>query len=383
MSLGNAPTNIFMALTLMAWVIAGGYKERFQKISGNQLAWSALALFALICVGALYSTGEISDIKYQLLKYTKLLFLVVAISLLQDKKWRDWGMNAFALAMLITLTLSLANVVSPISFVKGTAHGAVGNHYVFKDHIAQNLIMSFFAILMLVRSQVQPTKLRQYIYLLIAACSIIDIIFFVQGRTGFISLAANTTIFVVYFAPKKNRKIWFSCVLLVALALLYSSNNFNSRVKLAIDEFKQQDKKELSSIGQRVEFTNKSLALIKESPVFGFGTGSYAKEFCRIAISEEWCQAGKFHPHNQFMAFGVQLGLLGIFVYGIFLYSAANLARQFPLPEKVIGLALVATLIVDSFLHAPLFLITEAQFFTLLLALTMSNTSLKEKIHDD
>jgi O-antigen ligase len=154
-------------------------------------------------------------------------------------------------------------------------------------------------------------------------------------------------------------------------------------MKLAIDEFRQQEKKELSSVGQRVEFTNKSLILIKESPVFGWGTGSYAKEFCRVAISPEWCKAGKFHPHNQFMAFGVQLGLLGIFLYGIFLWSAANLSRQFPRPEKVIGLALVASLIVDSFLHAPLFLITEAQFFILLLALTMSNNPLNEKINGD
>lgn len=372
MPLGTAPTNIFMALSLLTWLMAGGYKERYQTLAGNYFAWSALALYALLGIGALYSTGETVDIQYQLIKYAKLLFIVIAISMLQNKKWREWGVNAFALAMLLTLVLSLASVVSPLTIVKGTAGGASGNHFVFKDHIAQNLMMSFFVLLMLVRSQVQPTKVRQYIYLFIAVCAIIDIVYFVQGRTGFASLAVNIAIFIIFYAPPKRRWIWIGLALIASLALFYSSNNFSSRMELAVTEFQQQDKKELSSVGQRIEFFKKSLELIKERPVFGWGTGSYAKQFCRVAISEEWCQAGKFHPHNQIMAFGVQLGLLGIFMYGVFLWSATKLASQFHLPEKILGLSLIATLIVDSVLHAPLFLVTEAQFFTLMLALMMS-----------
>lgn len=372
MPLGTAPTNIFMALSLLIWLMAGGYKERYQSLAGNYFSWSALALYALLCIGATYSTGETADIQYQLIKYVKLLFIVIAISMLQDKKWREWGTNAFALAMLITLALSLASVVSPLAFVKGTAGGASDNHFVFKDHIAQNLMMSFFVLLMLVRSQVQPTKVRQYIYLFIAVCAIIDIVFFVQGRTGFVSLTANIAIFIIFYAPPRRRWIWIGLALIAGLALFYSSNNFSNRMELAVTEFQQQDKKELSSVGQRIEFFKKSVELIKERPVFGWGTGSYAKQFCRVAISEEWCNAGKSHPHNQIMAFGVQLGLLGIFMYGVFLWSATKQASRFQLPEKVLGFSLIATLIVDSFLHAPLFLVTEAQFFTLLLALMMS-----------
>lgn len=371
MPLGTAPTHVFMGLSLFAWLMAGGYKERLQSLSGNYFAWSALALYVLLCIGAFYSTGEAAEIQYQLIKYIKLLFMLIAMSLLQDKKWREWAMNAFVLAMLITLALSLISVVTPLSFVKGTAGGPSDNHFVFKDHIAQNLLMSFFAILMLVKSRTQTTKARQFIYLLIAALAVIDILFFVQGRTGYVSLAANIAIFIIYFTSSKRRWLWIGFALIAGLVLFTTSGNFSRRMELAVTEFKQQDKKELSSVGQRVEFFKKSVELIKERPVFGWGTGSYAKQFCRVAISEEWCQAGKFHPHNQFMAFGVQLGLLGIFAYCVFLWSAAKMAIQFHLPEKVVGLSLVATLIADSALHAPLFLVTEAQFFTLLLALIM------------
>lgn len=379
MPLGTAPTHVFMGLSLLAWLMAGGYKERFQSLSGNYFAWSTLALYALLCIGVFYSTGEVAEMQYQLIKYAKLLFMLIAISLLQDKKWRDWATNAFVLAMLITLALSLISVMTPLSVVKGTAGGPSDNHFVFKDHIAQNLIMSFFALLILVKSQAQATRYRQFIYLFVAALAVIDILFFVQGRTGYISLAANIAIFIIYFTSSKRRWLWIGFALIAGIALFYSSHNFSSRMELAVTEFKQQDKKELSSVGQRVEFFKKSVELIKERPVFGWGTGSYAKEFCRVATSEEWCQAGKFHPHNQFMAFGVQLGLLGIVMYGLFLCSATKMASQFQLPEKVLGLSLIATLIVDSVLHAPLFLVTEAQFFTLLLALMMSTQTYKHE----
>ena len=379
MPLGTAPTHVFMGLSLLAWLMAGGYKERFQSLSGNYFAWSTLALYALLCIGVFYSTGEVAEMQYKLIKYAKLLFMLIAISLLQDKKWRDWATNAFVLAMLITLALSLISVMTPLSVVKGTAGGPSDNHFVFKDHIAQNLIMSFFALLILVKSQAQATRYRQFIYLFVAALAVIDILFFVQGRTGYISLAANIAIFIIYFTSSKRRWLWIGFALIAGIALFYSSHNFSSRMELAVTEFKQQDKKELSSVGQRVEFFKKSVELIKERPVFGWGTGSYAKEFCRVATSEEWCQAGKFHPHNQFMAFGVQLGLLGIVMYGLFLCSATKMASQFQLPEKVLGLSLIATLIVDSVLHAPLFLVTEAQFFTLLLALMMSTQTYKHE----
>ena len=380
MPLGTAPTNLFMALTIVAWLVAGGYKKRLTILKDNHFSWAALVLYGLLCIGAIYSTGEEQDIQFQLIKYVKLLFLLVAISLLQEDNWRKWAMNAFLLSMLITLILSLASVVTPLSIVKGTAGGPSDNHFVFKDHIVQNLMMSFFALTMLVKSQAQTNKKFQAFYLVLAGLAIVDIICFVQGRTGYISLALNIFIFIFFYATSRQRLMWLATTVLAGLLLFHFSGNFSGRIELAVTEFQHQDSKELSSIGQRVEFTKKSIQLIKERPVFGWGTGSYAKEFCRVAISEEWCQAGKFHPHNQFMAFGVQLGLLGIAAYLFLLGAAIQRARQFSLDEKVLGFGLISTLLTDSVLHAPMFLVSEAQFFILMLAVLMSNAA-TNKLH--
>jgi len=373
MPLGTAPTFLFMALTICFWIFSGEYTEKINTLVSNKFAQSVFIFVLIFFLGVIYSNADYEEIIYQISKYTKLFFILVGLSLIKDRKWQKLGINIFCVAMLITLLLSLTSVIFPLNFIKGTSGGASNNHFVFKDHIAQNLLMSYFVLVMLVKSQETPSIVNKYISIGIAFLAIIDIVFFVQGRTGYISLAANILLFLVYFSPSKKIGLNIAVTVLASFLLFSFSKNFTSRIELAATEFQNKDSKQLTSVGQRVEFFTKSLELIKEKPILGWGTGSYAQQFCRVAISDEWCQAGKFHPHNQFMAIGVQLGLLGVGIFIYFLWSAIEIARKLDLSQKVLALGLIATLIVDSFLHAPLFLVSEAQFFIIMLGLLLPN----------
>ena len=310
-----------------------------------------------------------------------MLFSLPAITLLQDEKWRQHALIAFSGAMLLTLTLSLITVVWTLSFIPSTANGSTTNHFVFKDHIAQNLMMSFFALLLAVNALFAKDLTKRFVLFSLAMLAVINVLFFVAGRTGFISLTLNSLV-LIFFLPGVTQKIcgFLVFVIIAALTLQYS-DNFRGRVELAITEFRSQEKKELTSVGQRVEFIKKSVELIKERPVFGFGTGSYTREFCRVADSTDWCEAGKFHPHNQFIAFLVQLGFIGFIAYLIFIAGAIRSAIYQPRPVQICGLGLVATLIADSMTHAPLFLVTEAQFFILLFAALLAKNIKTQKTH--
>lgn len=371
--ISTAATNLFMGLTLITWILAGGYKTRLNQLRGNWFAYSVAILFLVICIGGLYSSGSQSEIFFQIRKYSKILFILPAITLLQDKKWQQRALIAFSGAMFLTLMLSLITVAWPLSFIPSTANGPTNNHIVFKDHIAQNLMMSFFALVTAVYALAAKTLKTRIFLFSLAAIAVVDILFFVSGRTGFLSLAFNALVFIVFLASKKQRVIGLFVLVLTTILTFQFSENFRNRTELAIAEFKSQEQKELTSVGQRVEFLKKSAQLIKEKPIFGFGTGSYASEFCRIADSTEWCEAGKFHPHNQFIAFLVQLGIIGFIAYLIFIGSAIKSATNQPKTIQICALGLIATLTVDSMTHAPLFLVTEAQFFILMSASHLIN----------
>jgi O-antigen ligase len=277
--------------------------------------------------------------------------------------------------MLLTLGLSLLSVAWPLPFVRGTENGPSNNHFVFRDHIAQNLMMSFFALVMAIRARFHSIGGKRLLYWALAILSIIDILFFVLGRTGYVSLALNAMVFWFFLESARQRIAVAISVALIAIMTLQLSSGFRDRIDLAIQEYQEHEKKELSSVGQRIEFIKKGMQLILERPVTGFGTGSYKTEFCRVADSPEWCTAGGFHPHNQFIAFGVQLGLVGIMAYLIWLAVSLKQALRLPLESKILGVGLLATLMVDSMFHAPLFLVAESAFFMLMLPLFMADVS--------
>ncbi len=364
--ISTAATNVFMGLTLIAWLAAGGYKARLIQLHGHWFAYAVGMLFLVICLGATYSSGSQSDILFQLKKYSKLLFILPAISLLQDEKWQQRALMAFSASMVLVLFLSLASVVWPLPFVLGTANGQGSSHHVFKDYIAQNLMMSFFALFLAVKAQFASDLKSKIVLFSLAALAVVDILFFVAGRTGFVSLAFNAIVFIFFLSTIKKKITGIILIVFVAVFTLQLSTNFNNRVSSAVTEFKAQEKKELTSIGMRVEFFKKSIQLYMEKPFFGSGTGSYANEFCRVADSAEWCEAGKFHPHNQFLAFMVQLGAVGLIAYLVFIAAAIKSATNLIRPLQICSVGLVATLIADSITHAPLFLVTESQFFILL-----------------
>lgn len=382
MPISTAATNVFMGLTLIAWLAAGGYKARLDQLQGHWFAYAVVGLFLLICVGSLYSTGSQNDILYQIHKYARLLFILPAITLLQDEKWRERALIAFSASMLLTLALSMISVVWPLSFVLGTANGPSNNHFVFKDHIAQNLMMSFFAFFLAVKARFTINAKARVILVFIATVAALNVLFFVAGRTGFLSLALNAIVFIFFLESTRQKIAGILLLFAVVLLTFQFSENFNNRMTLAVTEFKSQESKELTSVGQRVEFFKKSIQLIKEKPLFGFGTGSYAKEFCRVADSAEWCEAGKFHPHNQFIAFGVQLGTMGILAYLVFIAASAKLAFQQNGFSRVCSAGLIATIIVDSITHAPLFLVTEAQFFILLFSAFLAKKMVTDRLRN-
>ncbi len=372
MPISTAATNVFMALTLIAWLVAGRYRARWTALRNNSFAWATAGLILMTCVGSLWSTGSQEDILYYLHKYAKLLFMLPAITLMQEEKWRERGLMAFSAAMMLTLALSLMSVVRPLAFIGIAPEEESNNHYVFRDYIAQNLMMSFFAIMLAVKCQFDSARHKRIAYGLLALLSTIDILFFVQGRTGYVSLALNAIVFVVFLNGWQRRLVATGLVgFLVLLTMTYSAT-FKTRVDAAVKEYETQDENKLTSVGQRLEFAKKGFQLMTERPLLGFGTGALRKEFCRVANIKEWCLAGNFHPHNQFVAFGVQLGAVGILGYLSFLIVYIMRALSLAPTQKIMGIGLAATLIADSFFHAPLFLISEAAFFMLLLPIFMA-----------
>jgi len=135
-----------------------------------------------------------------------------------------------------------------------------------------------------------------------------------------------------------------------------------------------------SSMGQRYAFWEYSIKLIAEKPLFGHGTGSFAKEYERIAQNkqpEHWITR---NPHNEFLMVGVQLGLLGLLIYLGFLASQYYCAKKLPNREKWIAQGLLLSLIVTSLFNSPFLDHTEGHWFASMIALCFAALQIEHKI---
>jgi O-antigen ligase len=127
-----------------------------------------------------------------------------------------------------------------------------------------------------------------------------------------------------------------------------------------------------TSAGQRMEFARKSIELIVARPALGWGTGSYSRQYCLIARSAEWCKLGSYNPHNQFLYFGVQLGIVGILAYLLWFASVAYALRPVSRVQRALGYSALTTLFVHSLLDSPLYIVTEGTWYPLMLGILLA-----------
>jgi len=107
-----------------------------------------------------------------------------------------------------------------------------------------------------------------------------------------------------------------------------------------------------SSMGQRYTFWEYSIKLIAEKPLLGHGTGSFAKEYERIAHNEHLITK---NPHNEFLMISVQLGLLGLLIYLGFLANQYYCAKKLPNEEKWLAQGLFTAFNCYQFIQQPSF----------------------------
>ena len=382
--LGSATSNVLGGCLLVTLLAAGGYADHWRRWRAHPFALATLILFAVIFLGVSYSNAPFDEIRRSLTKYSRLLYAPIAIAFLTDEKWRRRALLAWIAAMLLTLALSYLHALWAFPLARATREHEQGDHYIFKHHITQNVMMSVFAvaafaeawrlrIAALAAGNHAALTRRFWFWIAVAVAAAINVLFFVLGRAGYLTLLVNLImVALVAFVAARDRRLMLVAASFVTVAVLAAaeSDSVQQRLHVAISEVESSQERGITtSIGQRLEYASKSIDLIRERPVLGWGTGSYAMEYCRIAKSQEWCKLGAYNPHNQFLFFAVQFGLLGLVALVAWLITAGLAIRRLPLPEKMLGFALLATLVVHSLLDSPLYIVTEGTWYPLMLGI--------------
>jgi O-antigen ligase len=184
-----------------------------------------------------------------------------------------------------------------------------------------------------------------------------------------------------FVARYKLKGFLFGAVILcVASFFLYGfSINFKNRIDLGILELLNWSSTSPSdtSIGLRLEFIYQSLKIIGEHLFFGVGVGNFGSAYSASTLGLGMAQS--VNPHNQYVLFLVETGLIG---FSAFLYlnficwkCAGQLSLFWMHATRIVILSYGVTNLFNSFL----FDFSERLFFSGFMALAFSELLQKKK----
>jgi len=366
-------TIISVSLVLL-WLLSGQLKLIPFTLKKNPIAaWSLLLLLCFI-VGLCYGDATNSDALSMLSKYRELLFIPIVTVFLNAERSRYWAWNAFILSSVLILLISYLMHFGVLDL----------NHQgdpAFKSRITHSIFISFFGFYC--AQKAYDGMAYQKVYWLLFIASAYNLFFIVEGRTGQLIAVSLVLLFAVQRFTKRGLVMTALVVsILMLLFLNYSdkATRFNEGVVNMQSDLKPGPEQSQTSMGQRYMFWRYSLKLIAEKPLFGHGTGSFAKEYERIALNETMKTK---NPHNEFLMVGVQLGVVGLLVYLGFLASQYYLSKKLPYQEKYVAQGLLLTLIITSLFNTPIMDHTEGHWFLMMIALCFPSLStvLKNEIN--
>ena len=343
--LSTSLLGLFSIIAFLAWFLGGGLIRLPGVFRANPSTAAALGLFLLLLAAIAYSPAHPSEAFAVLKKYRELAMLPVVFCLLSSSaRYRALAVSCFLAGCILLMILSY------MMFFDLLPGGRYGHSLVF--HITHSFFMAVLSYWSLHNAMIPGTK--RYFWAVVAFLSTVNIFYIAPGRTGMFVFCCLMLLFL--YQQLSFRK-WIASILVFCTLLagaFYTSDNFSGRIREAVAEIQKYTPGESkTSVGQRFDWWQTSIALIREKPVLGHGTGSYrmlhqtATQNTRITATD--------NPHNEFLFIAVQTGLIGLALFISLAVLQLFEARKVANPERYLFQGVLLALLAGSLMNSLLF----------------------------
>jgi len=314
--------NLIITIICITWLCSGNYKSKYYQIINNRLMLASIIFFCLHVIGLLWT----EDLAWGLHIIHKMWYFLVLFPVLFTIVRRDYigrYISAFLLAISITEVFSYLvwfEVIPPFK------NATIENPTPFMSHISYNPILAFATYLVL-HEVCFNKKLTNFVFSLYAffAISMTINMFITGGRAGQVVFFVMLSILIFQVLDKQRIKSLITIFIVIPgifFTAYQTSNLFQQRVDLALQESLDFSSKSYTSVGLRINFAINSWQVIKNNLVIGIGTGDFPVEYSKINQINSPGLPNTSNPHNMYTLILMQLGLVGIFsMLSIFYYQ--------------------------------------------------------------
>ncbi|MBI3671319.1 O-antigen ligase family protein [Candidatus Azambacteria bacterium] len=280
---------------------AGRLKTAFLQ---NKTIFFGISLFVL---GAFFASAISQDprVSFGLFKayfFDPLIFLAVFISVVS----KDNIKPVFASFLASGVVLSVISI-----FGTTTYDGRLQGFFNSPNFLAMSLspvLLAFFALFL-------NSERMKYLYLFLFF--VVSIPFFLTYSFGAFFGVFVAMFFIIFLSEKPLKfKVFLamSIFILAASLFLFQAESKKAQDLLSLDA--------RSSFASREMIWRASYEILKDNYVFGIGPGMFQKYYLdyQKKFDEPYLEWAVPHPHNIFLAFWLQNGIIGLFGFLIILF---------------------------------------------------------------
>ena len=346
------------------------------RLTGTQTPLVVLVILASFALSLFWTVAPQADALGSVAKYGKLLMIVLLLALIRDRRDATYALAAFVLAQTFLLASSWM-LFAHLPVPWATSDMALTENAVFSSYLDEGIIGAVFAAVCWHLRDLAPGKFGRHAAVFVAVMALLNVFFVLIGRSGHIIAIALLSLAIMWELPRRYRAVVVLLPFVLALGLFFSSSNVRERLTQVETEVQAYSPQvtSVTSSGLRLVFWGSAAQMIAQRPLQGFGVGSWSTEFNRLQREKNPAHIdidGNGNPHQEYLLWGVQLGIPGILLLVALMVSVLRDSAKM---EKHCARATQSTLValaVACLFNASLYDAQIGDFFCVLLGLLLA-----------
>jgi O-antigen ligase len=366
-------------LVLLGLVLEGRWREKWTLLKTNTPACMVIAMVTWLYLSSVWSQASDSRWQDAANVHWKLLLIPAIVLLVRNTRWQTRCWQAFATGMLLLLVhvYAVALGINSIPWVSSSLPDRI-----FFNPQPQSVGLALFSGLCLSYLFDTHKRLYKFWFGMVFLVSSFAVLSISQQRLGYL-MWAIACFLIVFLKLKPVQKKWgFLIATSLLLIIFLNSTKIQDRVNSAIQEVHSYyfQNNFSTSVGARLRMWHGSTQAIGEAPFIGHGLGSYP-ELAEAFFKDQYlCSIGCIHPHNQYLFYAVEFGLIGLSLLVLMLYRVLTIHRALE-PSSTMPMVVLTVFALSGLVESTLWYRGFVYLFVPLLALSMINSNQKIRFY--
>ena len=355
-------------LVFAGLLLEGQWRDKWQQLKRNAPALTVVAMVVWFYATSWWTEATAISWETASNVHWKLLLIPSVVLLIQDERWRNRCWAGFGAGVLVLLAHVYALVFMDLPWTSTQKPDEV-----FYNPLPQSLALTIFCAGCLSVFFSTPSRAKKVGLTLAFVLASYAVLSISQQRLGYLMwvVACLTVVFIQLKGSPKLRAWALLGVLALFVAVFLSNEKMQNRFGLAVEEIQSyQFENDYTSVGSRLHMWYSSAGFIQQAPLLGHGMGAYPVVSEAHFQDPKMCFHGCRHPHNQYVFYAVEFGLVGLGLFLLMLFQAWARHRAWE-PASTMPVVVLLVFTLSGLVETTLWYRGFLYLFVPLLALSM------------